>query len=474
MWPFRKRRKAPASLPGHLRARYDAAQTTVENARHWAMADGLSADAAMTPDVRRTLRNRARYEVANNSYAKGMVLTVSGDCVGTGPRLQLLSEDDATNRLVEQSFAEWALEVNLAQKLRTMRMAKSTDGEAFAVLVHNPNRKHPIKLDIHLVEAEQVSTPVTAINRPDVVDGIELDASGNPRAYHLLQEHPGEFGVGPALVTSRRIPATAMIHWFRADRPGQHRGVPEITPALPLFAQLRRYTLAVLGAAETAADFAAVLYTDAPANGEATPVEPLDVIELEKRMATTLPDGWKLGQVKAEQPGTSYAEFKREILSEIGRCLQVPVNVVTGDSSRHNYASGRLDHQQYHRSLRIEQAHLGCVVMDRIFSAWIAEAALLNMFAVLRSDGGLKNQWFFDGREHVDPAKEANAQATRLASNTTTLAYEYARQGKDWEAELRQRAKERQFMKELGLTEDEAVTPDPEEEDEDAQQRSAA
>ena len=45
------------------------------------------------------------------------------------------------------------------------------------------------------------------------------------------------------------IDANAVIHWFRADRPGQHRGVPEITPALPLFAQLRRYTLAVLGAA---------------------------------------------------------------------------------------------------------------------------------------------------------------------------------------------------------------------------------
>jgi len=67
MWPFRNRRKALASLPGHLRAHYDAARTTVENARHWAMADGLSADAATTPDVRRTLRNRARYEVANNA-----------------------------------------------------------------------------------------------------------------------------------------------------------------------------------------------------------------------------------------------------------------------------------------------------------------------------------------------------------------------------------------------------------------------
>ena len=52
---------------------------------------------------------------------------------------------------------------------------------------------------------------------------------------------------------------------------------------------------------------------------------------------------------------------------------------------------------------------------------------------------------------HVDPAKEANAQKTRLESNTTTLAAEYARQGKDWETELSQRAKEKQLMAELGL-----------------------
>jgi capsid protein len=58
----------------------------------------------------------------------------------------------------------------------------------------------------------------------------------------------------------------------------------------------------------------------------------------------------------------------------------------------------------------------------------------------------------FDGHEHVDPAKEANAQSTRLANHTTTLATEYARQGRDWEAELRQRAKEQKLMTELGLT----------------------
>jgi capsid protein len=51
----------------------------------------------------------------------------------------------------------------------------------------------------------------------------------------------------------------------------------------------------------------------------------------------------------------------------------------------------------------------------------------------------------------VDPTKEATAQETRLRNHTTTLAAEYARQGKDWETELRQRAKEVALMEELGL-----------------------
>jgi capsid protein len=61
------------------------------------------------------------------------------------------------------------------------------------------------------------------------------------------------------------------------------------------------------------------------------------------------------------------------------------------------------------------------------------------------------HQWFWDGREHVDPAKEAMAQERRLASNTTTLAMEYAKLGLDWEEQLRQRAKEKRLMRELGL-----------------------
>ena len=86
-----------------LRARYDAAQTTDANRRHWAGADGLSADAANTAEVRRILRNRARYEVANNAYARGIVLTLANDVIGTGPRLQMLSEKAGFSHVVGTS-----------------------------------------------------------------------------------------------------------------------------------------------------------------------------------------------------------------------------------------------------------------------------------------------------------------------------------------------------------------------------------
>ena len=70
---------------------------------------------------------------------------------------------------------------------------------------------------------------------------------------------------------------------------------------------------------------------------------------------------------------------------------------------------------------------------------------------------------------HVDPTKEAEAQAKRLESGTTTLADEYARMGFDYEVKLRQRAKELELMRELGIlgTEPSKSTKDRSQQDED-------
>jgi capsid protein len=302
----------------------------------------------------------------------------------------------------------------------------------------------------------------------NTIDGIVFDAWGNPVEYHVLRAHPGDNASGYVREYDR-VPTAAVVHWYRADRPGQARGIPDIMSALPLFAQLRRFTLAVLSAAETAADFAGILYTDAPANGEADAAEPFEPIELEKRALVTMPGGWRMSQLEAQQPSTTYAEFKHEILNEIARCLNMPYNVAAANSSGYNYASGRLDHQTYFKAIRVEQSHLESAVLDRILAAWFDEAVLLPDFlpAGLGPIAAWPHQWFWDGHEHVDPAKEASAQATRLTNHTTTLADEYARRGLDWETQLRQRAKELALMNELGLAPAQAPsTTSPESADE--------
>ena len=116
-WPWTKQVKSTVRAAVRIiRAKFDSAQSTADNRRHWANADGLSADMAASPAIRRTLRNRARYEVANNSYARGIVLTLANDVAGTGPRLQMLlgdQENDGVNPTIEREFTAWAKAIDL-------------------------------------------------------------------------------------------------------------------------------------------------------------------------------------------------------------------------------------------------------------------------------------------------------------------------------------------------------------------------
>jgi len=445
-----------------VEATHDSAQTTDENRRHWANADDLSPNAAVSIAVRKKIRSRARYEVANNTYAKGMISTLVNYVIGTGPRLQMLTDIPSLNDQIEKDFMEWAIQIQLAAKLCTMKYAEVESGESFVVLRTNPLLLTPSKLDLRLIEADQVLTPFPRPNQPaNLVDGILLDKAGNPQYYYILNEHPGDLlRIRP--FDFKKIPARQVLHIFREDRPGQRRGVSQISAALPLFAQLRRYTLAVLSAAESAALPSGVIYSEAGADAAAAAVDPLDAVEMDRNTWMTMPFGWKIGQIKAEQPTTVYSDFKAEILNEIARVLDMPYNIAAGNSSGYNYASGRLDHQAFYKAITIHQARLVQRVLDPLFNAWIDEMVLVEGLlppAARKRDVEFPRTWFFDGLEHVDPAKEALAQATRLASNTTTLAEEYAKKGKDWQIELRQRGKERELMLELGL-EVEVVAPD--------------
>src|SRR5690606_24887056 len=130
--------------------------------------------------------------------------------------------------------------------------------------------------------------------------------------------------------------ADDLFHWFQDDHGGQIRGVSEFCSSLSLYAQLRRWTLATLDAAEFAASQIAVIETQGmPTSEDGDPdydreMEAFDTLPFKHGMFTAMPRGHKMNQMKAEHPTSTFKEFRNAVLDEQGRGQNAPSNKARG------------------------------------------------------------------------------------------------------------------------------------------------
>lgn len=449
-----------------IKARYDSAQTTIENERYWAMSDGRSARAALDPAVRATIRRRARYEaLESGSFASGMVRAKVNDVIGRGPTLQCSTDNKEFNKAVEKQWNAWCREINLPAKLRTLASAFYVDGEAFAERIYNQKLVNQVKLDIRLTEADMWTDPLGDLD-PEAVDGIKYDEYGCPVSYKRLQVHPGDDNAPAGLSVNKAdvIPAENVIHWFRVDRPGQLRGVSHLATALPLFAELRRYRLATIAAAEIAADYSAVMYSDASRFGEMP--DELDenflTIDIERRAMLTLPAGWKIQQLKAEQPTTEVGPFTETILAEVGRCTHTPLNILLGSSRDYNFASGRLDYLLYWAQNDVDRSHCELVVMERLFRWWLDEALLIAGYLPDKGDvREIDHLFIFPPRRPIDEEVAAKVDEIQMSLGHLTDEEWATREAKDLEKHYEQLARMKEAREKIGLLMPGEKPPEP-------------
>lgn len=400
------RRRRPASIDGS----YEAARDTAEFSTYWSQADGLDADSANSRAVRAKLVKRSRYETANNGFVDGIHQTYATDVIGKGPKLRMTTASAELNAVVELAFTKWAKTIQLRRKLWCMCHAKTQDGEPFGILRNNPNIRGKIKLDLTLIETEQCQTPALPMGDDNYIDGIKFDEFGNPEWYDILKKHPG--GTSQFSNVAEQVPARFVLHWFLMRRPGQHRAVPEFRSTLNVGAGSRRHREATLAAAETAADFAAMIHTSMPPNDE-DQVTPLTTTEIQKRMMIALPAGYDVTQMRAEHPGVAYEEFHRSQIREQARPKSMPINKAMGDSSQHNFASGRLDHLTYYQQIDdVEREDCNGLVLDPLFDVWWTEAVLANGWDVTYSaDPYEAGDHSWDWPKHAVENEEARAAA---------------------------------------------------------------
>jgi capsid protein len=143
-------------------------------------------------------------------------------------------------------------------------------------------------------------------------------------------------------------------------------------------------------------------------------------------MMLTVPAGWKMAQLDSKQPTATHGEFVKIILSEIARCVVSTYGTIAGDFSGHNYASGRLDNQLYHKSILVDRSFWESEVLNPIFSRWFREYALVHgieqhgRYDRLRWSW-LRQQWRHKRRRLAGPGF-ALTQPTKSAQWKLTLS----------------------------------------------------
>ena len=418
-----------------VQAKFDVAQTTSQNRKHWANADGLSARASVSAAVRRVVRLRSRYEAENNGWYSGIIQTAANHIAGNGARLQILTANLEGNTRLEKFWRTWAARIDLAD---IVRMAVSTywrDGEAFLMRASLP-RNYRFALDLRMIEADQVASPMlgSLLNDPFVDDGIRFDRSTNELSFYIYDNHPGS-NTPSSTMDGEWYDANQVLHLFRAERPGQTRGIPRATPALQMLPIMRRQEMATLYTSETAANFGMYMKTNTGAMAPAANASgAFAEMELATNMLTILPEGWDVGQVESKQPGSNYEGFQRQCLMSFSRCTQMPYGLAAGTSKDSNFSSFKGDIKQiWEPEVRTEQNRVENAIYERVWQ-WFLEDAMYvpGLLDGMPLTGDIDHNWHHPPLPELDAVDSANAASIRISTGQSSLTEEHARRGQDW------------------------------------------
>lgn len=433
---------------------YISAQTNYQNQNTWTNATGGDPDTFIAPALQ-TIRNRCRFIQRNSPLAAGIISTFSTHVVGSGPRLQYIPE-------IEVKFNQWAeicdieTKLSLADNLKNDIESQLIEGESLTFLTTDKKSDYPVSLRIQNIAVDRLDTPYQFYNNDRIRQGVEVDNNGKPIKYYISKSHPYSYYGSFGSLDYETVSANQIIHLFQCKSAGQSRGIPLIQSAIPLYAQLYRFINATLSAAEIAADFSAIIKSNSDLVEEDSLLTAMDTFEVERGMAMTLPNGWEMQQFKAEHPNSTFGEFRKEIINEIARAINMPLGVAMANFSGYNYSSGRLDMQMYYRFIKTIQQWIAIRKLNRLLKLFIREASLISGFLSNETLRELTNNtyvpiWLWPGFEHVDPQKEAAALKTHLEIGETTLTEEWIRQGKDPDQQFKKLVDEVNNFRLVGL-----------------------
>ena len=429
-------------IPG--RRRFDGASATrwsLDGARFGNLNAEISAAA-------QPLRERSRHAVNNNSHAAAGVAAWDSSLVGAGITATAQHPDTAVRQALQAAWNRWRAGADadgrtdfdgvVASAVRSMVV----DGEAFLLMTAGERG-----LQLRQIPAEMVDAAysVELGGGARIYAGIEFDASSRRVAYWVRPLDSS--AVFETYAPPVRVAAEDVIHLFRPLGPGQVRGAPWLAPCLVALRELDQLLDALLVGAKVAAMHAGFL-TDQ--NGTSTSnlfegVQVGSILEsgLEPGTLKVLPAGYDI-RFSTPAQAQQTVEFAKMQLRSVASGLGVPEHLMTGDLSGANYSSLRAGLVDFRRRIEVIQFHVLVPQMLRpIWERFVTLAALSGSLDApsfeATSEDYFACEWIPPAQDWVDPAKDADATATMIASGLMSRRQAVAAQGysiEDLDAEI--------------------------------------
>lgn len=437
-----------------------------------------------------TLRKRARDLYEGGGLARSGPETLTTSVVGWGiqpkPKIDgdYLGMTDEVREEAEHSilreFRLWAdstmcdaeRQRNFYELQQLAFLSMLMSGDVFALFGMKENKRTPYQTTIRLLEADRICTPDSSGESESketdsggrIIDGVEIDKEGAVVRYHIASRSP------LAGSDSREITWTAVdaygrdtgypniLHIMTYERPEQRRGIPFVSAEIELIKQFGRYMNAELAGKVVSAMLTLFITSredDGKAGMEDAVNEEEKVTEDELKLELApgaiydLPPGKDVTTVDPKRSDTQFESFVNTCITVIASSMGIPKEVLV-KKYESNYTAARAALLDFWRTVKVYRTRFNAKFNQPIYEQWLSEAVAAGRIDApgFFDDPAIRQAWcgcLWMGASmgHVDPKKEVEAAAMRIAQNITTQEQEASEyNGNDWSENVRQRSKE--------------------------------
>lgn len=451
-----------------------------------------SADADITRD-RRAIVSRSRDLVRNNGWASGAIEKEVDAIVGSSlrpllkPNWRMLGLDEGWARefklIVEARWKAYAEDPrHYADVTRSMSLPRLfgmgfrnylMEGDALGVLHWRTDR--PTHTTLRVMDPDQLSNPLDQADSKLQRGGVELDNDEAAIAYHFRLAHENQDWSDQDAFQWERVSREQpwgrplVIHFFDKHRDGQTRGVSKLAPVIEKLRMEDNYGRVELQAAVLNAVLGAFVKS---------PMDPEFITDMFDEGADQEGGAWRkytqsrgqyyenkggirmggvklphlypgeeIGVIQAARPAAQFADFESAVLRNIASGLNISYEQLSADWSKTNYSSARAAMVEIWRGWTSKRKAFAQGFCQPFFMAWLEEEIDRGFIELpanapdFRENWAAYSQakWIGPGKGFVDPVKEAQAAAMRVALGLSTLEDEAAElTGSDFSENLTQ------------------------------------